>query len=268
MTSKIERKKNLRQADINEAKLAQYMQDALKVPGRTKRTAARLAINSAIREIYSPGDVLPPEKDLALILGVGLGTVQVALRQLQEIGAITRRRGDGTRVSSGRSFNEDLWHFRFEDVRTGSAIHLTDEWVKLDLVPQNPVLEERLGKHVAYQRIRRVYTAPGRAPVAAEMFLNPALKLDLSTTSVDGLQKLNIRKYLEDEFDIHASGWEQTVTLAKLSDKVASEFGLSPGMQVQVVNALTTMVDETPIYFQRFYVPADEYTLNFSSRAG
>lgn len=47
---------------------------------------------------YREGDFLPPERELASNLGVGVVTVRHALRMLQAEGRIQRRRGQGTRV--------------------------------------------------------------------------------------------------------------------------------------------------------------------------
>ena len=80
----------------------------------TKRTAVRLAIKNIIRaDILKPGELLPSEKELTGILSVSLGTVQAALGQLKAMGTISRRRGDGSRVTDREPFDESVWHFRF-----------------------------------------------------------------------------------------------------------------------------------------------------------
>jgi DNA-binding GntR family transcriptional regulator len=57
----------------------------------------------ALRNWLSPGrhregDRLPPEHDLASMLGVSRGTLRTALRRLEETGEIVRRQGSGTFV--------------------------------------------------------------------------------------------------------------------------------------------------------------------------
>lgn len=45
-----------------------------------------------------PGDRLPPERELAVLFGVGRNSVREALRQLDTLGLVESRRGDGTYV--------------------------------------------------------------------------------------------------------------------------------------------------------------------------
>ena len=45
---------------------------------------------------HRPGDRLPPELELAAMLGVSRGTLRTALERLEDTGEITRRQGSGT----------------------------------------------------------------------------------------------------------------------------------------------------------------------------
>jgi GntR family transcriptional regulator len=60
---------------------------------------------------YRQGDRLPPEHEVATMLGVSRGTLRSALRRLEETGEIVRRQGSGTfvgRVTMPTAFDERL----------------------------------------------------------------------------------------------------------------------------------------------------------------
>lgn len=49
---------------------------------------------------YSPGDKLPPERELAKRLGVNRASLREALKKLEHLGLLKSRQGDGTRVQN------------------------------------------------------------------------------------------------------------------------------------------------------------------------
>jgi DNA-binding transcriptional regulator YhcF (GntR family) len=61
-----------------------------------RRQLAELIQSTALR----PGDRLPPLRQLAADLGLAVGTVARAYRELESAGLVRSRRGGGTRVSA------------------------------------------------------------------------------------------------------------------------------------------------------------------------
>ena len=69
---------------------------------------------------HRPGDRLPPELELAGMLGVSRGTLRTALDRLEEAGEITRRQGSGTYV--GQPIRPTAFHEGLEVLRPYSEL--------------------------------------------------------------------------------------------------------------------------------------------------
>jgi GntR family transcriptional regulator len=69
---------------------------------------------------HRPGDRLPPELELAAMLGVSRGTLRTALDRLEEAGEITRRQGSGTYV--GKAVRPTAFHEGLEVLRPYSEL--------------------------------------------------------------------------------------------------------------------------------------------------
>ncbi|HHN73098.1 MAG TPA: GntR family transcriptional regulator [Thermopetrobacter sp.] len=247
-----------------EASLARLMAAARAVPGRTKHSAVRLAIAQAIREgILRPGDRLPSEQRLTKILGVSLGTVQTALRQLQQTATIVRRRGDGTRVASREPLARDIWHFRFAAKSDGTPLRMVDEEVWIDRIVAAGDWAAFLGPCSAYLRIRRRLTMQNGTVVAAEMLLDAARVPGLDRVDPSELSMMNIRPYLETRFGILAGPVSHTVTTRRVTADEGTIFGLEVGADVFEILARVSSADGLPLYVQRILVPTAECVLTF-----
>ena len=69
---------------------------------------------------HRPGDRLPPELELAALLGVSRGTLRTALDRLEAAGEITRRQGSGTYV--GHAMRPTAFHEGLEVLRPYSEL--------------------------------------------------------------------------------------------------------------------------------------------------
>lgn len=65
---------------------------------RIAEEVARQLRGLILKGQYQPGDKLPPERRLAETLGVNRATLREALRNLEHMGLVAIRQGDGTRV--------------------------------------------------------------------------------------------------------------------------------------------------------------------------
>jgi GntR family transcriptional regulator len=85
---------------------------------------------------YRQGDRLPPEHEVAAMLGVSRGTLRSALQRLEESGEIVRRQGSGTfvgRMAVPTAFGERLERLEpYSSVAHRRGLQLSSEDVKIE----------------------------------------------------------------------------------------------------------------------------------------
>lgn len=144
---------------------------------------------------HRPGDRLPPEHDLAAMLGVSRGTLRAALERLERSGEIVRRQGSGTFVASvaqPATLREGLERLvsyarlaRARGVRLGAADVL---------VEQAPLGEEdahafRAETGATATRIHRTILADGEPAAVMEDVVHPDVALPPRARLLAALQR-------------------------------------------------------------------------------
>lgn len=230
----------------------------------TKRTAVRLAISNAIQKgILASGDYLPPESALTRVMGVSLGTVQAALQQLQDIGAIVRRRGDGTRVTGSEPHPEKIWHFRFLSKDDGTALRMGVENIRFEDCPEEGFWSSFLENDGPFLRIVRRIVLRGGIRTGAEMYLPRQLAAGLENLDITELEMVNIRPFLETRLGLTITGRKHVVKLVEPTLADRREFSLASSGPYFEIHAQTRSSDHKPVYYQRILVAAGDCDLNF-----
>ncbi len=258
-----------RNQDAIETALVRNMRDVTATGTQTKRSAVRLAIVQAMRDgDLQHDDFLPPEKRLAEILGVSLGTVQAALLQLQQRGEVVRRSGYGSRIVLSERFASSVWHFRFVDRADGKRLTFSDEDLAIDTLddpgPWSAFLcGEADGNGETFVRITRRMRMSNGASCAAQMYLRDKAAPRLKRIDPSELKSVNIRYYLNDKFGLATASAATVVQSTRLDAPLAGLLGVKPGTHVLELHASAVAHDETPVYFQRIFVPADSCAIAF-----
>ena len=132
---------------------------------------------------HRPGDRLPPEHDLAGMLGVSRGTLRVALERLERTGEIVRRQGSGTYV--GRVAAESSFSAGLERLESYS------------------LLASRQGLDLLGQRHEHLHRPVGE-DVAGELGLEPGTEVPVVVRILvaDGRPAAHMRDWLHPELDL------------------------------------------------------------------
>ena len=233
----------------------------------------RLAVAQAMRDgVLKDGDLLPPEKRLAEIFGVSVGTVQAALQQLQQRGEIVRRSGYGSRVVHGDGFSSAIWHYRIVDRESSQRLTVEAEQIRIDEIGSGrtdgdaaadllaPVWHEFFGEDDSYIRIRRALTMSNGAPVAGRMVLRTRTAPDLLKIAPDELTAVNIRTFLQDEFGVATARASTEIRCADAGDYGDRDVGAGPVLELR---ARAVTHDDKPVYFQTVHIPSETCAFAF-----
>jgi GntR family transcriptional regulator len=244
--------------------LTRELQDLLAKKSCTKRTAVRLAISNSIKTgVLKPGDYLPSEKALAEMLNVSLGTVQVALGQLQDIGLLQRRRGDGTRVADAEPFTENVWHFRFLSRENNTPLRITESRLKMRRVSSDGYWSEFLGIEDSYFRITRKVRMQDGTRAAAQMYIPNSLSDGLSDINVKELELVNIRPFLETRLDLRITDRSTRVSVVTPSNAKVERWELADQQPHYEINSTAFTDKKKPAYHQRILVAVSDCNLEF-----
>lgn len=230
----------------------------------TKRTAVRLAISNSIKiGVLRPGDYLPPEKVLAEVLKVSLGTVQVALGQLQDTGLVQRRRGDGTRVSDTEPFTDNIWHFRFLSRDSNTPLRMVDSKLMMSRVSSAGYWPEIFGDQAFYFCFTRKIRMQEGTRAAAYMYIPGSLSKDLDKVDVSELEMVNIRPFLETYLNLKINRHTSRVSVVTPDKAEIIGLGLLAQQPYYEISAIAFTGAKTPVYYQRIFVSVADCNLEF-----
>jgi GntR family transcriptional regulator len=143
---------------------------------------------------HRPGDRLPPEHDLAEMLGISRGTLRAALLRLEDTGEIVRRQGSGTfvgRVGRTSALDEGLERLEpYSSIARGRGTKLTVTDLSIERVGAAADAAQTLGIEPGTEviEISRVLHADGQ----------PSAKMvDTLGPRVDVPAEAKLRKALE-----------------------------------------------------------------------
>ncbi|WP_340118118.1 GntR family transcriptional regulator [Pelagibius sp. 7325] len=249
-------------ADSRIVILRQELESAVDGRGESKVQTLKNALFDLIeRGFWRPGDKLPGEKELSIVLGLSLGTVQSAIRPLQSSGLLERRRGAGTFVAAAKELGSSIWHFRFRDAEGKSLLPWISTVHSVDEIVEQGDWSDFMGFAPSYIRICRVIGVDEKFNVYSEVYLEGPRFRPLLDTPLEVLSGKNLRIFLHERYNAPTLRAIHRLAMIEIPKDIAKVIGVTPGSRGINMKALSYSFRDTPMSYQRIVIPETPYEL-------
>jgi GntR family transcriptional regulator len=197
-----------------------------------------------IRDIYAgrlvDGERLPPERDMAAVLGIAVGTLRKALETLQEKGLIMRVQGSGNYIRA-KANAESIYAFLRLELAEGGGLP-TARVLSVDRLPKDPGLPP-FGTSAEGHRIRRLRFLSGVVAAVEEIWLDASQAARLTADDLSDSLYLFYRTRL----GLRIARAEDQVGQGPVPGWVPEEFPYRPGTPLPQITRVTWTHDSTSV---------------------
>ncbi|OAE41909.1 GntR family transcriptional regulator [Agrobacterium tumefaciens] len=182
------------------------------------------------------GEKLAPERDMALNLGIAVGTLRKALAELQERGLLERIQGSGNYIRAISDPQSVYAFFRLELIEGGGLP--TAEVLNAARLPKPSALPS-FGTSNEGHRIRRLRRIAGKPAALEEIWLDGSY---VDTIATENLSE-SLYLYYRTRLNLWISKAEDRIDLGSVPDWAPGIFGQKAGASVPRVLRLSHAQD-------------------------
>lgn len=249
-------------ADSRILSLRREIEKAVDGAGESKVQALNKALFDLIeRGFWRPGDKLPGEKELGIVLSLSLGTVQAALRPLQASGLLERRRGAGTFVADAKELGSSIWHFRFRAPDGMSLIPWISTVHSVEEIVEQGEWSDFMDFAPSYIRIKRIIDFDDSFKVYSEVYLEGPRFRPLLDVPLDILSGKNLRVFLHERYNAPTLRAIHRLSMCEIPAEIAEWIDVAPGASGINMKALSYSFRDVPMSYQRIIIPETPYEL-------
>ena len=215
--------------------------------------------------VWSAGDKLPPEKDIAAAVGLSLGTVQKALARLAAMNVLVRRHGHGTFVSAGTQ-GEQLLHFRFvgDDGHALATVY-AEALDRREVATKGP-WSGFLAPATRFVRMRRRMNVADEFDCLSDFYVDADRFRAVMRVPFEELHRVTLRTLLAQRFNAPTLALRQQAYACEFPAEVGKILKLAPGKRFGLVLEVFSYTHrDDPVSFQRIYIPANVRHLEIPS---
>ncbi|MGC1354620.1 MAG: GntR family transcriptional regulator [Xanthobacteraceae bacterium] len=202
------------------------------------RQVAQTLINEIAAGHYPVGDLMPTEMELCEQFGASRFTVRQAIKQLVELGLVSRQAGVGTKVlgrepkSNYRQVMQGIADLRQYTADTELEIH--DQQMVTVRGDLSATLEASEGENwLRIEGIRRLGDRKAPPICLTEIYIHPAFR---SVRDLGGRSTVPIYIRIEEQFGERVMEIQQQISAAALTKRIAGLLDAKPGSPALIAN--------------------------------
>lgn len=224
--------------------------------GVPKYEQLREALATAIEKgVWKPGGRLPTEDDLTRTTRLSLGTVQRALRALENDGTLMRRQGHGTFVAEDhKRMSEPFYHCRFLNDDGSALLPIYSTVIgRTRAQGKGPWSAHIAGANIVC--IERTFNVNDEFVIYTRLYLDADRFPAFGTWPFGRLHGMNFKNLLAAEFNLSLTKYTQTLVMRRFPPHICRVTGLRNGAMGNVIEIVARAKDGRPVYFQELHIP-------------
>ncbi|MGV6876736.1 GntR family transcriptional regulator [Pseudochelatococcus sp. B33] len=211
---------------------------------------------------WLPGDRLPTEEDIAEAEGVSLGTVQRALRMLEQDNLVVRRHGSGTYAASFSPEPNEIVNFFFlEDEE--SPLPLYTKVIDLTLTSKNGPWKKFLDHDGKFVRVRRITSVNFEFVTYAELYARDSDFYGLLDIPIRQLEGPELYRTMFTTLHLPPTRFTYRVWTASTPKQISSLIEIAPEGLSLHWEILAYSHRDKPLFYQKVYIPPSKRKLKF-----
>lgn len=214
-----------------------------------------------------PGDLLPPEEDLAAQGSVSRTTIRQALAALVHEGLIERKRGKGSWVVEPRIDQQLLELTGFVEDMLSRGLEPEAKVISAEVLGADIIVADELGipEGSMVVRIERVRLAD-RRPI---LFDVSHLPLEIGQRVInEDLRKRPIFEILENDLGVALNEADYHIRAVAAQEPIATHLRVRRGSPLLMIERTTYSTDGAPVDFENLYYRADRMTFSLRLKRG
>lgn len=203
------------------------------------------------------GEKLPPERDMAAQLGIAVGTLRQALKDLTAKGMLNRVQGSGNYIRA-KADPASVYALLRIELATGGGLP-TARVLSVDLLPKDPRLPA-FGTSDKGHRIRRLRFLSGQVAAVEEIWLDASY---IPQIAINDLSE-SLYLYYRQRLGLWIARAEDSIGMGPLPDWTPTEFPHHPGKDVPLISRIS--LDQTGQSAEASWTWYDPNTVRYVAR--